>query len=69
MVLEALELAMRGPMTEKVPITKKLTIEHVIPRQWQQHWPLSPWDGQEAIQPKALRERLLHTFGKRGYPS
>lgn len=60
-VLEALELAMYTGKTEKVTIDSKLTIEHLLPQEWESHWPLPkdvPTD--EAT---ARRERLLHTVG------
>jgi Protein of unknown function DUF262/Protein of unknown function (DUF1524) len=60
-VLEALELALHTGKSERVKIESKLTIEHVMPQQWAEHWPL-PKDvvSQEA---KDHRNRLIHTFG------
>ena len=41
MALVEVERSMRGPMTEELGPTRNLTIEHIMPRQWQQNWGLS----------------------------
>jgi uncharacterized protein (DUF1810 family) len=60
-VLEALELALHTGRSEKVKIESKLTIEHVMPQKWGEHWPLP--GGVPAEEAKQLRDQLLHTFG------
>ena len=40
MVLEALELGLRTALSENVPLPGNLTIEHVLPQEWRQNWPL-----------------------------
>ena len=40
MVLEAIELYIRSEESEPLGPTDGLTVEHVMPKQWQQHWPL-----------------------------
>jgi hypothetical protein len=41
MVLEALEDAGRSGLSEEGHVQRgTLTIEHVLPQKWQQHWPL-----------------------------
>jgi hypothetical protein len=40
MILEALDSAMRTDKTEKVTYGEKLTIEHLMPQDWQAHWQL-----------------------------
>jgi hypothetical protein len=65
MILEALELAMHTGKTEKITIDVKLTVEHLLPRDWARHWPL-PAQGDGALSdegPEDRRERLLHTIG------
>ena len=60
-VLEALELRLHTGKSEKVMIESNLTIEHVMPQEWTDHWPLPkdvPTD--EATQ---HRNRLIHSFG------
>jgi hypothetical protein len=61
MLLEALELASRGPKQEAVDLQRKLTIEHLLPQDWREHWPLEP--GADPIQAGADRDRILHTIG------
>ena len=34
------EAALHTGKTEKVKIEKKLTLEHLLPRDWEAHWPL-----------------------------
>jgi hypothetical protein len=45
MILEALDDAHRSNKTEIVRVEKTLTIEHVMPLQWEQHWPLTSTRG------------------------
>ncbi len=62
MVLEALEHAMRTGKTEKLSINEKLTIEHLMPQEWERHWPL-PEARNSDDDPQGARDRLIHTFG------
>jgi len=57
MVLEALEEHRRGAMTERMEIGEKLTVEHVLPQQWREHWDV---DGDDA---RDERNRAVHTIG------
>lgn len=62
MLLEAMERGLRGDMlaeTEHVP--PGLAVEHIMPRSWEEHWPL-PADV-PAHQASARRQRLLHAIG------
>jgi hypothetical protein len=62
MVLEAIEDALRTPLTEESHVARgTLTIEHVLPQAWQEHWPLP--DGGETLETELDRERLLHSLG------
>lgn len=62
MVLEALEHASRTGKTERLTIDEKLTIEHIMPQEWEKHWPLPEVrDGDD--DPQGVRDRLIHTFG------
>jgi hypothetical protein len=60
-VLEALELAMYTGKSEKITIHDKLTIEHVLPQEWEANWPLP--EGVPADEATKRREHLLHTVG------
>jgi hypothetical protein len=48
-------------MSEKVKIEMKLTIEHVMPQSWEEHWPL-PSDV-PAEPARGRRGGLIHTLG------
>ena len=61
MVLEALEMQLRTAKSEKVTLQEKLTIEHVLPQSWVQHWPLP--EGQDSDEAAEHRNRVLHTMG------
>lgn len=62
MVLEALEDAYRTPKAESQFVERgKLTIEHVLPQSWHQHWPLPA--GDDSPEAGAHRDRILHSVG------
>ena len=64
MVLEALEIALHTGKTEKVMIEAKLTMEHLMPREWERHWPLAALDGApEAAERAEERNSLIDTIG------
>jgi hypothetical protein len=62
MVLEAIEDHLRSPLAEEAHVARRvLTIEHVMPQAWAEHWPIS--DLPDALQARLNRERLLHSIG------
>jgi hypothetical protein len=61
MLLEGLEQRLRHGKTEAITFQKKLQIEHLLPREWQEHWPLP--EGVPAEEARERREQLLHTIG------
>ena len=62
MVLEAIEDQLRGPLAEEAHVTRgSLTIEHVMPQGWKEHWPLE--FATDSVQAELDRERLLHSLG------
>ncbi|MCP4379956.1 MAG: DUF262 domain-containing protein [Hyphomicrobiales bacterium] len=64
MILEALEEHLRGPRSEEEHVPRgKLTIEHVLPQSWEQHWPLAVEGEKDLAEVVARRGRLLHTIG------
>jgi hypothetical protein len=64
MFLEALEIALHTGKTEKVMIEAKLTMEHLMPREWKRHWPLAAAeDTPEAEEQTENRNSLKHTIG------
>lgn len=63
MILEALEAALHTGKTEKILIEKKLTIEHLLPQEWERHWPLGASDPEDAESKTEYRESLVHRIG------
>lgn len=61
MVLESLEQAMRTDEVEQVPLPHDLTIEHVMPQEWTEHWPLPPTE--DPLLTASSREAIKHTIG------
>jgi len=61
MVLEAIEDHYRTPKSEEEHCLRgKLTIEHVMPQGWREHWLLPSEGGDELA---ARRDQLIHTLG------
>jgi len=61
MLLEAIEDHERTPKSEEQHCVRgRLTIEHVMPRGWREHW-LLPSGADEEV--AAQRDRLVHTLG------
>jgi uncharacterized protein with ParB-like and HNH nuclease domain len=65
MILEALEAALHTGKTEKVQIERDLTIEHLLPREWDRNWPLPLEDGspEDVAEKTEHRENMLHRVG------
>ena len=62
MVLETIEDNLRGVLAEEAHVARgSLTIEHVMPQSWQEHWPLGPVS--DRFRAELERERLLHSLG------
>lgn len=60
MVLSAIEEDLRDPKkTEAVPLPDSLTIEHILPQRWREHWPVSAGDGAA----EATREAHVNRLG------
>jgi len=60
-VLQTLDKEMHTSKGEAYTITGKLTIEHLLPQKWAEHWPLpADKETEDTIQ---TRENLLHTLG------
>lgn len=78
-VLESLEQVKRQRFHETDRLSKDLTVEHVLPRNWKEHWPLSdgvkptrsdflqalfaPEDNNTVVGRVVRRERMKDTFG------
>ncbi|MGH9027644.1 MAG: DUF262 domain-containing protein [Acidimicrobiia bacterium] len=63
MILEAIEDHYRTPKTEEQHCPRgALTIEHLLPQGWREHWPLPADDEPEEVL-AVRRDRALHTLG------
>ncbi|USX56234.1 DUF262 domain-containing protein [Lentzea sp. HUAS12] len=60
MLLEALENSLRGPLGEGQACPRNLTVEHVMPQAWREHWG-ADIDGDHNA--TAERDQLVHTLG------
>ena len=62
MILETIEDSLRGVLAEEAHVARgTLTIEHVMPQSWKEHWPLGPV--RDLFRAELERERLLHSLG------
>lgn len=61
MVLEAIEIYLRDDKVEPLGDTNKLTVEHIMPEKWQQHWPL-PSDKDE-VEATNDRDEAIKSIG------
>ena len=59
-VLEGIEAELRTGMAESKAAPRGLTIEHVMPQRWQQHWPPDPEDEHYS---EERRNRFVHSVG------
>lgn len=59
-LLLAIENEMTTDRTEPVPPSKKISIEHLMPQAWHEHWPVDPRDGGSQ---EERRDELVHTIG------
>jgi len=61
MILEGIEDALRSPKCEEDHVTRNtLTIEHIMPQAWRDHWPLQDGSPEEAA---GERDRVIQTIG------
>jgi len=62
-ILESLEHFMRTAKTEAIKIPRQLTIEHLMPRDWERQWPLTPRPGMTLDEAGNERDDLINTIG------
>ena len=65
MILEAIEATLHTGKTEKVRIERKLTIEHLLPREWQANWPILVRE-QSSTSTEQARERRMSSIHRIG---
>lgn len=65
-ILEALDASLQHKKSEAVPLPSGLTIEHVMPQEWEENWPMPDKVGTDPStvkQWKDRREVVLQTLG------
>lgn len=65
-ILEAIDAALQHKKSEVVPLPGGLTIEHVMPQEWEENWPMPEKIGTDPAAVKAWKERreaVLQTLG------
>jgi hypothetical protein len=61
-ILEALDAHLQTSKSESLPLPSGLTIEHVMPQKWRDHWPL-PEDAVDAHVASVRRDVIVDTLG------
>ncbi|WP_198303454.1 DUF262 domain-containing protein [Cellulomonas sp. PSBB021] len=61
-ILRILDAEAAGPKSERLVVQGSLSVEHLMPQSWREHWPL-PLDENAAAREEETRAELLHTFG------
>ncbi len=61
MVLRAIHDALHTSKSDVTVIQEKLSVEHILPQTWQEHWPLP--EGVAVEEATEVREDLVHDFG------
>ena len=62
MVLEAIEVHLRGQMAEPLGDTSKLTVEHIMPQQWRSNSPL-PTEIPISVEAEEARDEAIKLIG------
>ena len=63
MILESIEMSLRTPKTEAITFDEKLTIEHIMPVEWERHWPIKGDDDVETERLSRRRNTFIHRIG------
>ena len=61
-VLEGIEAELRTELAEIQDAPRNLTIEHIMPQNWRQHWAL-PTSVEDGIQAEWDRDHFIHSIG------
>lgn len=64
MIIQALNDALRTSKSEAITLPVNLTVEHLLPQEWEAHYPLLcslPLDEEETVEQR--RQRLMNTVG------
>ena len=62
LVLEGIEEELRTDKVEVKAVPRNLTIEHIMPQGWREHWPL-PSQVDDTAKASSERNQMIHTIG------
>ena len=63
MLLRTVNNAIESEKSEDIQLPEELTIEHILPQSWQEHWSLPEMDEAEKAKATQRRDHLKHTLG------
>ena len=63
LLLMALDNELETGMSEAITLPNDLTIEHLLPQRWQEHWLIETEDQEQRESLISRREALIHTLG------
>lgn len=63
LLLRTVNHAIESEKSEDIQLPEELTIEHILPQNWQQHWPLPEMEEAEKAKATHRRDHLKHTLG------
>src|SRR4030095_13479776 len=63
LLLRAINQAIESEKSEDIQLPEELTVEHLLPQNWQDHWPLPEMDEAEKAKAIQSRDHLKHTLG------
>ena len=63
LLLRAVNQEIESDKSEDIQLPEDLTVEHLLPQNWQEHWPLPEMDEAAKTRATQRRDHLKHTFG------
>ena len=63
LLLRAVNQEIENDKSENIQLPEDLTVEHLLPQNWQEHWPLPEMDEAAKARATQRRDHLKHTFG------
>lgn len=63
MILRAIDAALQNQKSEDILLGDELTIEHLLPQSWKEHWPLQEMDEAKQARLALTRDVLKHSLG------
>jgi hypothetical protein len=63
LLLRAINQDIESEKSEDIQLAEDLTVEHLLPQNWQEHWPLPEMDEAAKVRATQKRDHLKHTIG------